>query len=86
MLYYTACVCVLACVLACLARLNAAAVSYSFFNNSRQTDYLEIYQTNHCQIFGVGITMAVDGRSQISFSVRRGDIAVATNCCMDVAS
>ena len=47
------------------------SVSYLFiFNDSCQTNYLKIYhQTNLCQIFKIGTTMAADNQYEISFSI-----------------
>jgi len=46
------------------------SVSYLFiFNDSCQTNYLIIYQTNLCQIFKIGTTMAADNQHEISFSI-----------------
>jgi len=42
---------------------------FLFFNDCCQTNYVNVYQ-----IFGVGITMAVDDQSEVSFSVPQGTL------------
>ena len=42
---------------------------FFIYNDSRQTNYFKIYQTNLRQIFRVDRTMAVDDQPEISFSV-----------------
>ena len=42
---------------------------FLLFNDACQTNYLKIYQTDLCQIFGVVRTMAVVNQSEISFLV-----------------
>jgi len=54
----------------------SASVSYLFIllfcDDSCQTCYLKIYQTDLCQIVTVGRSVAVDDQSEISFSVPQG--------------
>jgi len=45
-------------------------LSYLFFNNSCQTNYLKIYRADLRQIFTFGGTTAGDDQSEVSFSIR----------------
>ena len=58
--------------------LCSASYLFNFFDDSYQANYLKIYQTDLCQIFRVGRTVAVDDQSQISFFCPSRDIAMAT--------
>jgi len=44
------------------------------FNDSRQTNYLEIYRIDRRQVFSGSRTMAVEDQSEISFSILRGGV------------
>ena len=48
---------------------------FLFCNNSCQTNYPKIYQTDLRQIFRVGKTTAVDDQSEVSFSILRGTLS-----------
>ena len=45
------------------------------FIDSWQTSDLKIYWTDLCQIFRVARTMAVDGQSEIRFSILEGTLS-----------
>ena len=46
-----------------------------FFNDLSKTNYLKNYQTTDLrQIFRISRTLAVDGQSEISFSIPRGTL------------
>ena len=51
------------------ARRAVCSASVSIFNDSCQTNYLEIYPTDLRQTVGFGRTTAVDDQSEISFSI-----------------
>jgi len=54
--------------------LCSASYLFNFFDDSYRANYLKIYQTDLCQIFRVGRTVAVDDQSQISFFVPQGTL------------
>ena len=54
----------------------SASVFFIFYDSCQVTNYLKNYHTDLCQIFSVGITMAVDDQSGISFSVPQGTLAM----------
>ena len=58
---------------------QGSACFAAVFNDFRQTNYLNIYQTDLHQICRVGRTMAVDERPEVSFFDLSKDVAVATN-------
>jgi len=63
---------------------NSSTASYAFcccfliiyfFNDLSKTNYLKNYQTTDLrQIFRISRTLAVDGQSEISFSIPRGTL------------
>jgi len=53
---------------------SAAVSSVYILGDSCQTNYLKIYLTNNRRILRVGRTMAIDGPSEIRFSIPEGTL------------